>query len=1042
MSLRPVVWTVMESARRQKPGRGQLSLGLVHVPPHQRDGHQVAGYDRHQQVVPDVAPDPDVAPVERVPTASVDYVRVLRAQGRAGLANAVEKALDRYDWPTAYATFLGRSAERTMRDGRSPPAQAVRIAANDLRDRLEDPVIHTDADRYGLGPMDYASIREAIDTWEDSHRAAEAEHLHLVIAAGPLAGRVYEHTPATTALMTNADPRGTVAVSPEAMLAAQLSQTAILTHNHPYGSCLSDQDVILAVNLNAAEIRATTPDGAWVVTRPRDGWPDVGKVSAALLSAQIAMRQKDRVNHGTEEERRAARREEWAGALPGILSDLGITLEFRRVGGRRGALRKAVDPGGRGLGGRLIVWLRKAVEQLGMFGQVKAHDRRTEDGKTVHVKQHRRKRGPLTDEQWSTLRRKKELRQEFTPEEQELHDAHIKYVRAADLSQRGAWARLRRDGIDHHGANGRALWRTWSSHGIDGRADWEHLYAMHPDGQVRVRITGEVATLQTRVDGLADEWVDHGTVPRTSSVRVEGDLLARDQRRRFGPMSELRAKQAREEQEATDPKRPTRWGYASDSRWAPTWTRARDQLRSWFGEIRAKKNIREIQPGVLRVDVEVQRMSDGAVVGRGAWVDETGREPDGTAALWQLPHGAQFTLPEGLDREPRHDGKPRTFRLDWTAFDRPAVATSASQVMVRPTAYGTGQHLDPTILVTRTDDDDIRKELAATMALQHAVQQAVDRKHGFGEDLPAIAWPPAPARGDTYKEAEFKAVVGMKLDRSPEVEALKADVLDWQRKMRREVGDHAFDGVANFSGDEVVPNVWAEVGNWRERIWHDADQKMWDGSTRDAMPMTPAAVSEHWDKFWAPHAAAVRAFLDKASDPALYDRRTTPEYILEHLMGDEMGPGRDYRSEGLAKVLLERRGHHFGRRSKLPEFYELRGPHAWAKYTEARRAQKGGGEVLQLTSPEGDVHSAKSADAVEYHQRLKDAIRDLGENPHHKLVEKGGHGDTWHYLDPFGNRLWHADTRREARQKAHDNMVRMVAEAERNAGSAAIASTG
>ena len=60
----------------------------------------------------------------------------------------------------------------------------------------------------------------------------------------------------------------------------------------------------------------------------------------------------------------------------------------------------------------------------------------------------------------------------------------------------------------------------------------------------------------------------------------------------------------------------------------------------------------------------------------------------------------------------------------------------------------------------------------------------------------------------------------------------------------------------------------------------------------------------------------------------------------------------------------------------------------------------------------------------------------------HKLVEKGRHGDTWHYLDPFGNRLWHADTRREARQKAHDNMVRMVSQAEKDAGSAAVATTG
>lgn len=1062
---------ILEKGRRKPPDANQLPLGLVHVKPHQRDGHPVAGYDRKQEVAPDpepvpLAPAPEAAPVPvEPPQAStwadtwkplyveptINYVRELRDQKRGSLATAIERALERYHWPNAYAWLLGRTAERLMRDGKTLPNVAVRHAAAGLRNQIENPPIVTDADRATQGPTSYAQIREGIDAWEDAHREEGAEHLHLVIASGPLAGQVYEHTPATTIAMSDADPAGVVAVSPQAMLVAQLTQSAILTHNHPSNSCLSLQDMTLAVSLNAAEIRATTRDGVWVAIRPNAGWPEPYKVDAALQTAAITARNKiGRSRGSTYETIRDEARAEWARILPEALDDLGITLAFhpKRVRGRGDPLRKAVDPGradgvGTGAGARLIVWLRKAAEQIGLFGQVKAHDRHTESGKTVHVKQHRRKRGPLTDEQFLAIRRKQQLRMELTPEEQEQHAAQLAYNETMFRTQKAGWARLHRDGIDHNGRQGMDRWLTWSSYGKDGIPDWQHLYAMHPDGQVRARITGDVAVLQTRVDGLSDEWVDHGTVPKTSSVRVEGDLVARDMRRKFGPMSDLSAAKNRAEQEASDPPRPTRWGYSNDTRWAQTWGRARDHLRGWFGEIRAKKTIREIRPGVVRADVEVVRMSDGAVVGRGSWIDETGREDDGKAALWQLPHGATLTLPEGLDQEPSYDGKPRKFWLDWGALDRPAVATTASQVMVRPIGYGIGQHLDPTILVHRTDDEDTTKELLATMALQHAVQQAVDRKHGFGDDLPEIAWPPPPARGETYKEPEFRSVIGMKRDRAPEVETLKAEVEDWQKKMRREVGDTAFAGVTSFSGETGIPNVREDVGYWAEKAIRDSERQMQDSVEQPAaLPMTQAGLDQHWQKFWTGYERAIRSYLDTASDPTLYEKRTTPEYILERLMGPEMGPSRDHRSETLAQSLLERRGYSFGRRARLPEFYELRGPHAWAKYTEARKANAGGGTALQLTSPAGDVHSAQSVDAVHHYERLKGAIRDLGENPHHKLVERGHDGKTWWTSDPFGNRLWHYDTQREARQKSHDNLVRMVSEAERAAGSAAVAATG
>ncbi len=53
---------------------------------------------------------------------------------------------------------------------------------------------------------------------------------------------------------------------------------ATLTHNHPVGTSLSREDVMLAIQANMAEMRAVTQDYVFELPRPSTGWPNAVEV--------------------------------------------------------------------------------------------------------------------------------------------------------------------------------------------------------------------------------------------------------------------------------------------------------------------------------------------------------------------------------------------------------------------------------------------------------------------------------------------------------------------------------------------------------------------------------------------------------------------------------------------------------------------------------------------------------------------------------------------------------------------------------------------
>jgi len=71
-------------------------------------------------------------------------------------------------------------------------------------------------------------------------------------------------------------------LSPEHEKAAK---DATFTHNHPAGTALSAGDFFQAQRLDMKQMRAVTPDGVYVINRPKDGWPDIGKMVGAQQEA-------------------------------------------------------------------------------------------------------------------------------------------------------------------------------------------------------------------------------------------------------------------------------------------------------------------------------------------------------------------------------------------------------------------------------------------------------------------------------------------------------------------------------------------------------------------------------------------------------------------------------------------------------------------------------------------------------------------------------------------------------------------------------------
>ena len=78
-----------------------------------------------------------------------------------------------------------------------------------------------------------------------------------------------------------------VEVGPENTAKMRAWGDVVFTHNHPTGAGFSPSDLYMAQHANVAELRACVPGGAWVVRRPKAGWPEAAKWTFAVALAAV-----------------------------------------------------------------------------------------------------------------------------------------------------------------------------------------------------------------------------------------------------------------------------------------------------------------------------------------------------------------------------------------------------------------------------------------------------------------------------------------------------------------------------------------------------------------------------------------------------------------------------------------------------------------------------------------------------------------------------------------------------------------------------------
>ena len=80
-----------------------------------------------------------------------------------------------------------------------------------------------------------------------------------------------------------------------------------VTHNHPTGTMLSPQDLIVAIEANMARIEAVCPDGtimAW--ERPTEGWPDRNDALQTCRTAFLRASKKAKIGSNARDEIRSS----------------------------------------------------------------------------------------------------------------------------------------------------------------------------------------------------------------------------------------------------------------------------------------------------------------------------------------------------------------------------------------------------------------------------------------------------------------------------------------------------------------------------------------------------------------------------------------------------------------------------------------------------------------------------------------------------------------------------------------------------------------
>lgn len=142
------------------------------------------------------------------------------------------------------------------------------------------PTAPAEPERHPLDTSDAVAgpLRLGMTLHEAEDAIAGEEHEHAIAFAGDDRHLARLDPKSTLALVPGVDTRKACAVPESVREALRADGFGTFTHNHPSGSCLSVEDAVMAVDCNVWEMRATTRDGTWVLTRPEAGWPSASQI--------------------------------------------------------------------------------------------------------------------------------------------------------------------------------------------------------------------------------------------------------------------------------------------------------------------------------------------------------------------------------------------------------------------------------------------------------------------------------------------------------------------------------------------------------------------------------------------------------------------------------------------------------------------------------------------------------------------------------------------------------------------------------------------
>ncbi len=195
------------------------------------------------------------APIER--RDSLDLAKTMHEQPHAVLTRLAE---------AGFLSGKGRTQETGQQlldamakrlGGEAAAVDALQAAGVRLRGATRP---DSAVERLYQGGATGDALSAAVDKVEDEIRNLPHERIHVIAPDGSV-------------LATNNGNSSSCEVPADAAKQMRERGDTVFTHNHPSGRSLSVDDIHLAMALNVAEMRATTPDGGtWILRRPAKGW--------------------------------------------------------------------------------------------------------------------------------------------------------------------------------------------------------------------------------------------------------------------------------------------------------------------------------------------------------------------------------------------------------------------------------------------------------------------------------------------------------------------------------------------------------------------------------------------------------------------------------------------------------------------------------------------------------------------------------------------------------------------------------------------------